>query len=98
MPRNGFPFAVRICGDIYFLGSRRITLEFLVGTNMDLIDTSHENRLVSTGPPVDSRECVGGIVSNGRIFYITQASGLQVCQVCGPEAASFTPPWQEQAP
>jgi len=70
---------------------------YLVGTNMDLIDTSHGNRLVTTGPPIDSRECVGGIVSNGRLFYITQASGLQACQVWGPEAASFTPAWRKEA-
>jgi len=67
---------------------------YLVGSNMDLIDTSKEFRLVSTGPPIDGRECVGAVVSNGRIFYTSQASGLQASQVCGEEAASFTPPWQ----
>jgi len=66
----------------------------LIGSNTDLIDVSQSNKLVSTGPPVDGRECVGGVMSNGRIFYITQASGLQLCQVCGPEAASASPPWQ----
>jgi outer membrane protein assembly factor BamB len=67
---------------------------YIVGTNMDLIDTSQGNRLVSSGPPVDGRECVGAIVSNGRVFYTTQASGLQVCQVGAEEAAPCSPPWQ----
>ena len=63
-----------------------------VGANMDLIDVSKGNALVSTGPPVDGRECVGAVVSNGRIFYTTQASGLQLCQVWGAEAASSAKP------
>jgi hypothetical protein len=48
---------------------------------------------VSSGPCVDVRECVGGVVSNGRIFYTSQGSGLQVCQVYGKEVASLTGPW-----
>ena len=67
---------------------------YLLGPNMDLLDTSADSKLVSSGPPLDVRDCVGSVVSNGRIYYTTQASGLQACQVCGPEAASFTPPWQ----
>jgi len=39
-------------------------------------------------------KCVGGIVSNGRLFYTSQASGLQVSQVYGAEAASWTVPWE----
>jgi hypothetical protein len=67
---------------------------YLVGANMDLIDTSGRLRLVSSGPPLDTRECVGATVSNGRIFYTTQASGLQASQVCGAEAAAFRAPWE----
>jgi hypothetical protein len=68
----------------------------LIGANTDLIDVSQGNKLVSTGPPVDCRDCVGGIVSNGRIFYTTQANGLQLGQVYGPEAAeSPPPPWHQ---
>jgi outer membrane protein assembly factor BamB len=52
---------------------------FVLGANMDLIDLADDNRLVSTGPCIDSRECVGATVSNGRVFYTSQASGLQVC-------------------
>ncbi len=59
---------------------------YLLGANMDLIDLSRNNQLVTSGPAVDSRECVGGIVSNGRIFYISQASGLQVSLLYGEEA------------
>jgi len=67
---------------------------YLMGSNMDLIDTTDGNRMVSSGPCVDVRECVGGIVSNGRLFYTSQASGLQVSQVFGAEARSWTVPWE----
>jgi len=53
---------------------------YALGPNMDMIDLFRGNRLVSSGPPVDGRECVGATVSNGRMFYTSQASGLQVCQ------------------
>ncbi|MCC6354064.1 MAG: PQQ-binding-like beta-propeller repeat protein [Verrucomicrobiae bacterium] len=51
---------------------------YLLGANMDMIDLSDGNRLVSTGPCIDSRECVGPAISNGRIYYTSQASGLQI--------------------
>ena len=54
---------------------------YLLGANMDLIDLSDGNKLVSTGPPLEARECIGGVASNGRLFYTAQASGLQACQV-----------------
>ena len=66
---------------------------YVIGPNLDMIDLSDGNRLVSSGPCVDVRECVGGIVSNGRLFYTSQASGLQVCKVCGDEAAASAAPW-----
>ncbi len=67
---------------------------YVMGANMDMIDLSAGNKLVVSGPAIDSRECVGGVVSNGRIFYTSQASGLQVSLVYGDEAASLPPPWQ----
>jgi outer membrane protein assembly factor BamB len=67
---------------------------YLIGSNMDLIDTTDGNKVVSSGPCVDVRECVGAVVSNGRIFYTSQASGLQVSQVFGAEAGSWTVPWE----
>jgi len=67
---------------------------YVLGANMDMIDLSGENRLVSTGPSIDSRECVGSTVSNGRIFYTSQASGLQVSQVAGAEAEAAVAPWE----
>jgi outer membrane protein assembly factor BamB len=70
---------------------------YIMGANADMIDTSQDNAVVSSGPPVDTRECVGTVVSNGRLFYTAQASGLQMCQVCGGEAASFTAPWRRGA-
>jgi hypothetical protein len=68
---------------------------YVMGANMDLIDLSGDNKLVTTGPAIDSRECVGAVVSNGRIYYTSQASGLQVCQTYGQEAAATGLPWQQ---
>jgi len=67
---------------------------YIIGANMDIIDTSDGNKLVSSGPCIDARECVSAIVSNGRIFYNSQANGLQVSQVFGMEAESFTSLWE----
>ncbi len=67
---------------------------YLLGSNMDLIDTTDSNKVVSSGPCVDVRECVGAVVSNGRLFYTSQASGLQISQVFGAEAGSWTVPWE----
>jgi outer membrane protein assembly factor BamB len=74
----------------------RFTLSgpYLVGANMDILDPADGPKLLSSGPPVDSRECVGGVVSNGRLFYTSQASGLQVSQRFGAEAASPDMPWK----
>ena len=65
-----------------------------MGANMDMIDLSQDGRLVSTGPCIDSRECVGSSVSNGRVFYTSQASGLQVSLSGGAEATRTRYPWQ----
>lgn len=54
---------------------------YLLGTNADLVDLSQEAKVVWSGPCVDGRECVGGVVSNGRVFYTAQASGLQLSLV-----------------
>lgn len=66
----------------------------VLGCNMDMIDLSAGNRLVSSGPAIDSRECIGAIVSNGRMFYTAQATGLQTSQLYGEEAASLKSPWE----
>ncbi len=47
---------------------------YILGANMDMIDLAADSKLVSTGPAIDSRECLGAVVSNGRIFYTSQAS------------------------
>ncbi len=61
---------------------------FLIGSNMDMIDLSDPNniRLVSTGPAVDVHQCVGAIVSNGRLFYTSHAGCLQVSKTYGRAA------------
>lgn len=66
----------------------RFTLSepYILGANMDMIDLSQDSRLVSTGPAIDSRECLGAVVSNGRIFYTSQASGFIVSQTYSADA------------
>ncbi|MEZ6134604.1 MAG: PQQ-binding-like beta-propeller repeat protein [Pirellulaceae bacterium] len=74
----------------------RFTLSepFVLGANMDMIDLSKDGQLVSTGPAIDSRECLGAVVSNGRIFYTSQASGFVVSQTYGPESSQLPPAWE----
>ncbi|MCB1061710.1 MAG: PQQ-binding-like beta-propeller repeat protein [Verrucomicrobiae bacterium] len=74
----------------------RFTLSepFLMGANMDMIDLRNGHKLVATGPAIDSRECLGSAVSNGRIFYISQASGLIMSAVCGEDAKRLSPAWE----
>ena len=67
---------------------------FVLGANMDMIDLSKNGKLVSTGPAIDSRECLGAVVSNGRIFYMSQASGFVVSQTYGPESAKLPAAWE----
>ena len=69
---------------------------FLMGPNMDMLDLSNGHKLVATGPAVDSRECLGSAVSNGRIFYISQASGLEMSAVSGKDAERLTPVWNQR--
>ena len=67
---------------------------YVLGANMDMIDLSDEGKLVSTGPAIDSRECLGAVVSNGRIFYTSQASGFVVSQTYGPESKTLPAAWE----
>lgn len=74
----------------------RFTLSepYVLGANMDMIDLSKEGKLVSTGPAIDSRECLGAVVSNGRIFYISQASGFVVSQTYGQASKNLPAAWE----
>lgn len=76
----------------------RFTLSepYVLGANMDMIDLSDNGKLVSTGPAIDSRECLGAVVSNGRIFYMSQASGFVVSQTYGPDSEKLPPVWDRQ--
>jgi outer membrane protein assembly factor BamB len=67
---------------------------YILGANMDMIDLSDGGKLVSTGPAIDSRECLGAIVSNGRVFYTSQASGFQVSQTYGEASRSLPAVWE----
>jgi outer membrane protein assembly factor BamB len=67
---------------------------YVLGANMDMIDLSQDGKLVSTGPAIDSRECLGAVVSNGRIFYTSQASGFVVSQTYGPDSKDLPPAWE----
>lgn len=69
---------------------------YLMGPNMDMLDLTQAHKLVATGPAVDSRECLGSAVSNGRIFYISQASGLELSAVCGEDARRLVPGWEKR--
>jgi len=77
----------------------RFTLSepYVLGANMDMIDLSQAGRLVSTGPAIDSRECLGAVVSNGRIFYASQASGFLVSQTYGESSKELPPVWLRSA-
>jgi outer membrane protein assembly factor BamB len=74
----------------------RFTLSepYVLGANMDMIDLSRDGKLVSTGPAIDSRECLGAVVSNGRIFYMSQASGFVVSQTYGTNSESLSAVWE----
>jgi outer membrane protein assembly factor BamB len=68
--------------------------QYILGANMDMIDLADAGKLVSTGPAIDSRECLGAVVSNGRIFYTSQASGFQVSQTYGDDARKLPAVWE----
>ncbi|MFT7515657.1 MAG: outer membrane protein assembly factor BamB [Candidatus Omnitrophota bacterium] len=76
----------------------RFTLSepYILGANMDMIDLSDGGKLVSTGPAIDSRECLGAVVSNGRIFYTSQASGFVVSQTYGAESKDLPAAWEQR--
>jgi len=69
---------------------------YMFGPNMDIFDISKPGdiQLVTSGPRAEPSECTGGIVSNGRIFYTTAGSGIQISRVYGTEAESFSSPWE----
>ena len=69
---------------------------YILGANMDMIDLAAGSRLVSTGPAIDSRECLGAVVSNGRIFYTSQASGFIVSQTFGEDSKKLPAVWERE--
>jgi outer membrane protein assembly factor BamB len=79
----------------YYCTRFTVTGNYLLGTNLDMIDLGNNNELVASGPCLDSRECLGSTVSNGRVFYTSQASGIQVSLVSGADAKSIRAPWEE---
>jgi len=81
----------------------RFTLagDCLLGANMDVWDLSSAPNgsfdLLSTGPALDPSQCVGAVVSNGRMFYTSHGSGLQASMLYGDEARSAESPWGHAA-
>ncbi len=73
---------------------------FLIGSNMDMIDLSRtdSSKLISTGPAIDVHECIGAMVSNGRLFYTSAAGCLQMSKSYGDEAANTTIQNREEQP
>ncbi|MCI0358628.1 MAG: PQQ-binding-like beta-propeller repeat protein [Planctomycetaceae bacterium] len=69
---------------------------YILGANMDMIDLAASSKLVSTGPAIDSRECLGAVVSNGRIFYTSQASGFIVSQTYGEDSKKLPAVWERK--
>lgn len=67
---------------------------YILGANMDMIDLAAGGKLVSTGPAIDSRECLGAVVSNGRIYYASQASGFIVSQTYGADSKKLPAVWE----
>ena len=67
---------------------------YVLGANMDMIDLAAGGKLVSTGPAIDSRECLGAVVTNGRIFYTSQASGFIVSQTYGEDSKKLPAVWE----
>jgi outer membrane protein assembly factor BamB len=72
----------------------RFTLSepYLFGANMNIHDLSQKGKLIYAGPAIDVLQCVGGFVSNGRIFYTTNGGGLQSCLLYGREAGAYQTP------
>jgi outer membrane protein assembly factor BamB len=62
---------------------------YLLGANMDVHDFADPRspKLLATGPRLDPSECIGAVVSNGRIYYTGQGGGLQTSLVWGDEAS-----------
>ena len=73
----------------------RFTLSepYLFGANMNIHDLSQKGKLVYGGPAIDVLQCVGGAVSNGKVFYTTKGGGLHSCLVYGAEARIYQRPW-----
>jgi outer membrane protein assembly factor BamB len=103
--RNGFIIdkaTGKILTDDLTKGYRctRFTLSepYLIGPNLDLFDLTDPKNVdfASCGPPIDLLVCLGGMVSNGRIFHTTNGTGLQCSAVYGEEAAAHQAPWKAQ--
>lgn len=87
----------KVCGGIetnYACCRFTLSEPYVLGANMDMIDLRTDGKLVSTGPAIDSRECLGAVVSNGRIFYMSQASGFVVSQTYGPASKKLPAAWE----
>lgn len=71
--------------DVYPCTRFTLSEPCLLGPNLDLIDLTRGNELVSTGPAIETIKCVGSVASNGRIFYTANGTGIQCCCAYGAE-------------
>ncbi len=103
--RNGFIIdkaTGKILTDNLTKGYRctRFTLSepYLIGPNLDLFDLTDPRNVdfASCGPPIDLLVCLGGMVSNGRIFHTTNGTGLQCSAVYGEEATKQQVLWKRE--
>ena len=76
----------------------RFTLSepYLLAANLNIHEFAEAGKLIYAGPSIDVLQCVGGFVSNGRIFYTTNGGGLQASLLYGHEAQQFTTPWKQK--
>lgn len=61
----------------------------------DPTDSAADRKMVSTGPRIASRECVGATVFHGLIFSTLQSRGIQVSQLSGELVQRFASPWKD---
>ncbi|MFH1761539.1 MAG: PQQ-binding-like beta-propeller repeat protein [bacterium] len=72
-----------------------LSYPYVFGCDINIYQiTGSSTTLIHAGPRLDPSQCIGGTVSNGRLFYTSQGSGILLSLVYGDEAESFEHPWE----